>query len=326
VEAVFEEMALKKKTFAELDKVARPGAILASNTSTLDIDQIASATSRPDHVIGNHFFSPANVMKLLEIVRGKTTAPAVMATCMNLAKTLGKVGVLVGNCRSFVGNRMFEPYLREAQFLLEEGARVEEVDAALEEFGMAMGPHAVADLAGLDVGWRIHKEYQHLIPKGQRVPLVANRLCEMGHFGQKTGSGWYKYDPTTRARTPDPEVQKLIETSAREAGIQRRTIGKEEIIERTVYALVNEGAKILEEGLALRAGDIDIIYIYGYGFPPYRGGPMWYADTVGLKRVYDRVQAFARDHGDLWRPAPLLKQLAESGKTFADFDRGKEAT
>jgi 3-hydroxyacyl-CoA dehydrogenase len=325
VEAVFEEMALKKKTFAELDKVARPDAILASNTSTLDIDQIASATSRPDRVIGHHFFSPANVMRLLEIVRGKATGPDVIATSMNLAKTLGKVGVLVGNCRGFVGNRMFEPYLREAQFLLEEGAKVEEVDAALSDFGMAMGPHAVADLAGLDVGWRIHKEYAHLIPKGQRVPLVANRLCEMGRYGQKTGAGWYRYEPGNRAPIPDPQVEKLIEDLARQAGIERRAISRDEILERTLYALVNEGAKILEEGYALRAVDIDIMYINGYGFPPHRGGPMWYADTVGLPKVVERVAALERQHGELWKPAPLLVRLAKEGKTFADFDREREA-
>jgi 3-hydroxyacyl-CoA dehydrogenase len=325
VEAVFEEMALKKKTFSELDKVARPDTILASNTSTLDIDQIASATSRPSRVIGHHFFSPANVMRLLEIVRGRETGKDVIATSMGLAKTLGKVGVLVGNCRGFVGNRMFEQYQREAQFLLEEGARVEEVDNALFGFGMAMGPLAVGDLAGLDVGWRIRKEYKHLRKPGQRDPLVADRLCEMGRYGQKTGSGWYRYEQGSRAGVPDPEVEKIIETCAQGAGIARRKISHEEIIERTVYALINEGAKILEEGYALRAVDIDIIYINGYGFPAYRGGPMWYADTVGLKKVNDRVAEFEKKHGEAWKPAGLLTQLANTGKTFADFDKQKEA-
>ncbi len=282
VEAVFEGMALKKQVFAELDQAARPDAILASNTSTLNIDEIASATSRPQQVIGHHFFSPANIMRLLEIVRGAQTSPSVIATSLTLAKTLGKVGVLVGNCRGFVGNRMFHGYQREAQFLLEEGARVEEVDAALVDFGMAMGPLAVGDLAGLDVGWRIRKEYQHLTPKDQRVPLVADRLCERGHYGQKTGAGWYRYPEGSRTPTPDPEVEQLIEECARSAGITRRKISPAEIIERTVYALVNEGARILEEGFALRASDIDIVYVHGYGFPAYRGGPMWYADTVGL--------------------------------------------
>ncbi len=321
VEAVFEEMALKKKNFADLDRVARQDAILASNTSTLDIDQIAAATSRPHQVIGHHFFSPANVMRLLEIVRGKATSPSVIASSMALARTLGKVGVLVGNCRGFVGNRMFHCYQREAQFLLEEGARVEEVDAALVDFGMAMGPLAVGDLAGLDVGWRIRKEYRHLVPPSERQPLVADRLCEMGHFGQKTGCGWYRYEPGSRSPVPDPEVQNLIETCAREAGIERRTIGRDEIVDRLLYALVNEGARILEEGIALRAVDIDIIYINGYGFPAYRGGPMWYADTVGLKKVHARICSFNQQHGDLWKPATLLQRLAESAKTFADFDK-----
>jgi 3-hydroxyacyl-CoA dehydrogenase len=323
VEAVFEEMALKKKTFAELDKVARPDAILASNTSTLNIDEIASATSRPHQVIGHHFFSPANIMRLLEIVRGKATSKEVIATSMGLSRTLAKVGVLVGNCRGFVGNRMFHEYQREAQFLLEEGASVKEVDDALYNFGMAMGPLAVGDLAGLDVGWRIRKEYAHLTPPGERQPLVCDRLCEMGRYGQKTGSGWYRYEPGSRTGTPDPVVENLIAELAGKAGIKRRKIGPEEIIERTIYALINEGAKILAEGIALRAVDIDVIYINGYGFPAYRGGPMWYADTVGAKNVYDRVCEFEKQHGNLWEPAGLLKQLAESGKKFAELDAAK---
>jgi 3-hydroxyacyl-CoA dehydrogenase len=325
VEAVFEGMALKKQVFAELDRVTRPDAILASNTSTLDIDEIASATSRPQQVIGHHFFSPANVMRLLEIVRSKQTSPAVIATSMALAKTLAKVGVLVGNCRGFVGNRMFHPYLREAQLLLEEGARVEEVDGALVDFGMAMGPLAVGDLAGLDVGWRIRKEYQHLVPKDLRQPLVADRLCEMGRFGQKTGAGWYRYPEGSRTPVPDPEVERLIEESARQAGIARRKVTPVEIIERTVYALVNEGAHILEEGIALRAVDINIIYIQGYGFPAYRGGPMWYADTVGLRKVCEQMAEFEKQHGRTWKAADLLKQLAESGKTFAALDQERGA-
>jgi 3-hydroxyacyl-CoA dehydrogenase len=326
VEAVFEGMDLKKRVFAELDPVTRPDTILASNTSTLDIDTIAAATSRPQQVIGHHFFSPANVMRLMEIVRGKLTSPAVIATSMALAKTLGKVGVLVGNCRGFAGNRMFGPYQREAQFLLEEGARVEEVDAALVDFGMAMGPLAVGDLAGLDVGWRIRKEYQHLAPPGQRVPLAADRLCESGCFGQKTGAGWYRYPAGTRTPVPDPDVEQLIADCARAAGIARRQITAEEIVERTIYALVNEGARILEEGFALRAVDLDIIYVQGYGFPAHRGGPMWYADTVGLQKVYERVRAFEAQHGPWWKPAALLRHLAEVGKTFADLDKEKVAT
>jgi len=320
IEAVFEGMALKKQVFAELDRVCKPGAILASNSSTLNIDEIASATSRPESVIGTHFFSPANVMRLLEIVRGKATSKDVIATCMQLSKKLGKVGVLVGNCRGFVGNRMFGPYRREAQFLVEEGASVEAVDKALVDYGMAMGPLATGDLAGLDVGWRIRKEYRHLEKPGIRQPLAEDQLCEMGRYGQKTGAGWYKYDENRRA-AHDPEVSELIRKWTTAAGITQRQIPADEIADRCIYALVNEGARILEEGYALRSVDIDIIYLNGYGFPAYRGGPMWYADTVGLKKVYDRICEFQKQHGEIWEPAPLLKQLAEQGKTFAEFKK-----
>lgn len=319
VEAVFEGMALKKEVFGELDRVCKPGAILASNTSTLNIDEIASVTSRPQAVIGTHFFSPANVMRLLEIVRGKATGKDVIATCMQLSRKIGKIGVLVGNCTGFVGNRMFGPYRREAQFLVEEGASIEAVDNALYEFGMAMGPLATGDLAGLDVGWRIRKENPRLFKEGQRKAFIEDRLCELGRFGQKTGAGWYKYDENRKA-SPDPEVAALIRKWTSEAGIAQRQISSEEIIERCVYTLVNEGARILEEGYALRAVDIDIIYLNGYGFPEYRGGPMWYAGTVGLKRVYERIREFQKQHGGWWEPAPLLKRLAEQGKTFADFN------
>jgi 3-hydroxyacyl-CoA dehydrogenase len=324
VEAVFEGMALKKEVFAQIDRVCKAGAILASNTSTLNIDEIASATSRPGAVIGTHFFSPANVMRLLEIVRGKATGKEVIATCMQLSKRLGKVGVLVGNCTGFVGNRMFGPYRREAQFLIEEGAGVEAVDSALYEYGMAMGPLATGDLAGLDVGWRIRKEYRHLQKPGVRQPIAEDRLCELGRYGQKTGAGWYKYDEQRRA-IPDPEVELLVRKWAGEAGIPQRKITAAEIVDRCVYALVNEGARILEEGYALRAVDIDVIYLYGYAFPPYRGGPMWYADAVGLRKVYERICEFRREHGELWEPAPLLKQLAEQGKTFAEFHKEQGA-
>jgi len=320
VEAVFEGMALKKQVFGELDRVCKPGAILASNTSTLNIDEIASATSRPGSVIGTHFFSPANVMRLLEIVRGKASSKEVIATCMQLSKKLGKVGVLVGNCRGFVGNRMFHPYRREAQFLAEEGASVEAVDKALYDFGMAMGPLATGDLAGLDVGWRIRKEYRHLEKPGVRQPIAEDQLCEQGRYGQKTGAGWYKYDAERRP-VPDPQVADLVRKCAAEAGIKQRQISSEEIVERCIYALVNEGARILEEGYALRAVDIDIIYINGYGFPAYRGGPMWYADTVGVKKVFERISEFHRQHGELWAPAPLLKRLAEEGRGFKEFDQ-----
>jgi len=325
IEAVFEGMALKKEVFEDLDRVCKPGAILASNTSTLSIDEIASATSRPESVIGTHFFSPANVMRLLEIVRGKASSQEVVATCMQLSKTLGKVGVLVGNCRGFVGNRMFGPYRREAQFLVEEGASVEAVDQALSDFGMAMGPLATGDLAGLDVGWRIRKEYRHLEVPGIRQPFVEDRLCELGRYGQKTGAGWYKYDDQRRA-SPDPVVGELIRKWVEEAAIGQREIPPTEITDRCLYALVNEGARILEEGHALRSSDIDIIYINGYGFPAHRGGPMWYADAVGLKPVYDRICEFHRLHGEIWQPAPLLKQLAEQGKTLAEFGREQGAT
>jgi len=321
IEAVFEGMVLKKEIFKELDRVCKPSTILASNTSTLSIDEIASSTSRPDFVIGTHFFSPANVMRLLEIVRGKASSKEVIATCMQLSKSLGKVGVLVGNCRGFVGNRMFGPYRREAQFLVEEGAGIEAVDQALSGFGMAMGPLATGDLAGLDVGWRIRKEYRHLEVPGIRQPFAEDRLCELGRYGQKTGAGWYKYDDQRRA-TPDPLVTELVRKWVNEAGIVQRQISAGEIRDRCLYALVNEGARILEEGYALRASDIDIIYLNGYGFPAHRGGPMWYADTVGLKQVCDRVCEFHRQHGEIWRPAPLLKRLADESKRFADF--GKE--
>lgn len=313
VEAVFEEMKLKKQIFAEIDAVAKRDAILASNTSTLNIDQIASATKRPEMVIGHHFFSPANVMRLLEIVRGEATSKPVVATSMDLAKRLKKVGVLVGNCFGFAGNRMFGPYRREAQFLVEEGAPMEAVDAALYDFGMAMGPLAVGDLAGLDVGWRIRKEIRHLEVPGARYPFAEDMLAERGRFGQKTGAGWYKYDEQRRP-VPDSEVQAMVAEQAKKAGIPQRTIGAEEIVERTVYALINEGARILEEGIALRAVDIDIIYLQGYGFPAHRGGPMWYADTVGVKKVYGRILEFG------WQPAPLLARLAAEGKTFASLD------
>ena len=323
-EAVFEGMALKKEVFAELDKIAKPDAILASNTSTLDIDEIARSTSRPRMVIGHHYFSPANVMRLLEIVRGAETSNEVIATSMALAKKLNKVGVLVGNCRGFAGNRMLGPYGREAQFLVEEGVPVEAVDRALCEFGMAMGPLAMNDLAGLDVGWRIRKEYQHLEKPGVRQPRVADRLCELGRYGQKTGAGYYKYDENRKA-SPDPEVAAIIEDVAKEQGIARREIDAVEIVERTIYALVNEGAKILEEGIALRAVDLDIIYLTGYGFPAYRGGPMWHASTIGLAKVYERVREFHQIHGENWEPAPLLARLAAQGRTFEDFDKEKSA-
>jgi 3-hydroxyacyl-CoA dehydrogenase len=322
IEAVFEGMTLKKEVFKELDRVCKPGTILASNTSTLSIDEIASSTARPEFVVGTHFFSPANVMRLLEIVRGNATSTQVIATCLQFARSIGKIGVLVGNCRGFVGNRMFGLYRREAQFLIEEGADIEQVDQALTDFGMAMGPLATGDLAGLDVGWRIRKEYRHLEPPGIRQPFAEDRLCELGRYGQKTGAGWYSYDEQRR-RTPDPAVNQLIRKWAAEENILQRKISSEEIADRCLHALINEGARILEEGFALRASDIDIIHLNGYGFPDYHGGPMWYADTCGIKQVYERICEFYRQHGTNWSPALLLKQLVDQGGTFADFDQQK---
>jgi 3-hydroxyacyl-CoA dehydrogenase len=329
IEAAFESMELKKRIFAELNRVAKPDCILATNTSTLDIDEIARVTSRPEMVVGLHFFSPANVMRLVEIVRGEenrkgTRGKSVIATALALAKKLGKVGVVVGNCRGFVGNRMMLPYMREAQFLAEEGATPEQVDAALYEFGMAMGIFAVDDMGGIDVGWRVRQEYKHLDKPGVRVPLVLDKLYHMNRLGQKTGAGWYRYGGD-RKPIPDPEVDALIERTATEAGIPRRSISAREIVERCIYTLVNEGARILEEGYAQRAADIDVIYMTGYGFPAYRGGPMWYADTAGLKNVYQRVREFHERFGELWEPAPLLKRLAESGKTFAAHDADRSS-
>ena len=320
VEAVFENLALKKEIVAALDQVAKPSCIIATNTSTLDIDVIAAATSRPDKVVGLHFFSPANVMRLVEIVRGKATSPETLATAMAVAKRLGKVGVVVGNCAGFVGNRMMFPYMYECQFLVEDGATPEQVDRALTDFGMAMGMFAVDDMAGLDVAWRVRQELHQFSKPGDRKPLVADTLCEMGRFGQKTGKGWYVYGDDRKPK-PDPEVLALIERAAAAAGIRRRPISNEEIIERTIYALINEGARVLEEGYASRAADIDVIYTNGYGFPAWRGGPMFYADRVGLGTVFERVSAFHRELGQRWEPAALLARLAREGSTFKAFDK-----
>ena len=319
IEAVFEEMAVKKEVFAALDKIAKPDAVLASNTSTLDIDQIASATSRPEAVIGTHFFSPANVMRLLELVRGAKTSKETIATSAELARRIGKVWVLAGNCDGFIGNRMLHPYLREAEFLVEEGASPQQVDKVIYDFGFAMGPFAMQDLAGLDVGWRIRKGKAATRRKDLRYSHVGDKLCEQGRFGQKTGAGWYRYEPGSRVPKPDPEVEAIIAACAKEGGIARRTVGDEEVLARCLWALVNEGARILEEGIALRASDIDVTYLYGYGFPRYRGGPMFYADQVGLKKVYADVAAFHTRHGEPWTPAPLLERLAKEGKGFRDF-------
>jgi 3-hydroxyacyl-CoA dehydrogenase len=316
VEAVFEEMAVKKKVFAELDRVMKPGAILASNTSTLDVDEIAAATSRPESVIGTHFFSPANVMRLLEIVRGEKTSKEVLATVMKLSRTIRKVGVVSGVCDGFIGNRMIEEYIRQATFLLEEGALPQQVDGALQEWGMAMGPFAMSDMAGLDIGWAIRKRKAAQNPK-EVFSKIGDRICEMGRFGQKNGAGFYKYEAGNRKPVPDSAIEKLIVDYSKEHNIARREVSDEEIIERCIYALVNVGAQLLEEKIAQRASDIDVVYLTGYGFPPYRGGPMFYADMVGLKNVLGAIEKFAQGrHGEHWQPAALLKRLAAEGKTF----------
>jgi len=319
IEAIFEKMDVKKEVFAKLDGVTPPATILATNTSTLDVDEIASATKRPEKVIGTHFFSPANVMRLQENVRGKKTSDETIASTMALAKRIGKVGVLVGVCDGFVGNRMLYAYSRQANFLLEEGALPHEVDKAIFDFGFPMGPFAMGDLAGLDVGWLVRQARAATRPTNLRYSPIADRICEMGRYGQKTSAGWYRYEEGSRAPIPDPEIEKLIIGVSEELGYQRRTIDETEIVQRCMYPLINEGAKILAEGIAQRPGDIDTVWLYGYGFPRQRGGPMFYADTVGLKQVYDVMSALYDEHGDWLKPAPLLQELAEAGKGFGDL-------
>ena len=316
IEAVFEEYAVKESVFKQLDAVAKPGAILASNTSTLDLDRIAGFTSRPQDVVGTHFFSPANVMKLLEVVRGKDTAKDVLATVLALAKTIRKTAVVSGVCDGFIGNRMIEQYSRQAGFLLDEGALPQQVDRAMEKFGFAMGPFRMGDLAGNDIGWAIRK--RRYVEKPQMTySKTADLVCEVGRYGQKVGKGWYDYKPADRTAYPSPEVDALIVQNSKDLGLERRRISDEEIVERLVYALVNEGAIILEEGIAAKASDIDIVYLAGYGFPIWRGGPMLYADTVGLYNVLASMRRYARGYqGDAWQPAPLLVQLADAGKPF----------
>ena len=321
IEAVFEELPLKKEVFARLDRVCKPEAILATNTSTLDVDAIAAATARPAQVIGTHFFSPANVMKLMENVRGALTSPETIATVMRLSKKLGKVGVLVGVCDGFVGNRMLYAYRRQADFLLEEGALPEQIDRVIYDFGLPMGPYQMADLAGLDVSWRVRKAQAPTRPAHLRYSPIADRICEQGRYGQKTGAGWYRYEAGSRVPIPDPAIHDLITGVSEERGIERRAIGDDEIVPRCLYPLVNEGAKILDEGLALRASDIDIIWMHGYGFPRYRGGPMFWADLVGLRTVYDAMSRLHDEHGEWLEPAPLLKRLAEQGKGFKDVGK-----
>jgi 3-hydroxyacyl-CoA dehydrogenase len=320
VEAVFEDLDLKGQVFRALDGVLKPGAILATNTSTLDVDAIAAVTSRPEAVVGTHFFSPANVMKLLEIVRAAKTSDETLQTATLLAKTLGKVPVVVGVCDGFVGNRMVHKYLREAFFLIEDGALPQQVDRVMTGFGLAMGPFAMSDLAGLDVGYRIRQAQAAKRPAYERYSSVADKLVEQGRLGQKTGAGFYRYEPGNRTPLPDPEVERLILEHSRRLGIRRRDFSDEEILKHLMYALVNEGAKILAEGVARRAGDIDVIYVYGYGFPAHRGGPMFYASRTGLDEVYANINRFHQEYGDIWKPAPLLAALAQEGKTFTDYD------
>ena len=318
IEAVFEDMKVKEAVFRKLDEVCKPGAILASNTSTLDLNAIAAFTKRPQDVLGLHFFSPANVMKLLEVIRGAKTAPDVLATAMQLAKKIKKTAVISGVCDGFIGNRMLAVYMREAFFMLEEGASVQQIDGALEKFGMAMGVFRMGDMAGGDIAWAIRKRMYAENPKMRKM-VIADRVCELGRFGQKTGSGFYRYEKGRRDALRDPVIDELVDAYRKEAGIAPRKFTDEEIVERCIYALVNEGARILEEGIAQRASDIDIVYIFGYGFPPFRGGPMLYADVKSLINVARSMQRFAKLPGAdaaFWQPAKLLAQLAADGKTF----------
>ena len=320
IEAVFEEMGVKKAVFEKLDAICKPGAILASNTSTLDLNQIAEFTKRPQDVVGAHFFSPANVMKLLEVVRGAKTADDVLVTIMQVAKKIRKTAVISGVCDGFIGNRMIAGYSREAINMLEEGATVEQIDGALEKFGWAMGPFRMGDLAGNDIGWAIRKRRRAENPnEAPGAAAIADALCEQGRFGQKTGAGWYRYEKGKRDAQSDPVVATIVEAHRKTRSIVARKISSTEIVQRCVFALVNEGAKILEEGIAQRASDIDIVYIFGYGFPAYRGGPMLYADSLGLMNVVRAIEGFARNEkpGDtFWRAAPLLAKLATEGKSF----------
>ncbi len=318
IEAVFEDIGVKEAVFRKLDEVCKPGAILASNTSTLDLNRIAAFTRRPQDVVGLHFFSPANVMKLLEVVRGEKTAADVLATTMQLAKKIKKTAVVSGVCDGFIGNRIVAVYQREAFFLLEEGASVQQIDKALEAFGMVMGIFRMGDLAGGDIGWAIRKRRYAEDPSMRRF-AIADKLCEMGRFGQKTGSGFYRYEAGRRDALRDPIVDEIVDACRKEAGITPRKVGDEEIVQRCIYAMINEGARILEEGISQRASDIDMVYVFGYGFPPFRGGPMLYADMTGLINVARAMKRFAqlpRVDQAFWQPAPMLARLAAEGKTF----------
>lgn len=320
IEAVFEEMDLKKQIFGKLDEICKQGAILATNTSSLDVDEIASFTKRPGDVIGTHFFSPANVMKLMENVRGVKTAPDVIATVMKLSRDINKVGVMVGVCDGFVGNRMLYAYRSQAEFLLEEGALPHQVDKVIYDFGFPMGPFAMGDLAGLDVGYLVRQHRRKTKPSNDRYSFIGDKIVEMGRHGQKNRKGWYLYEEGSRKPEPDPEIEKLILGTSEELGITRREVTDQEILERCMYPLINEGAKILGEGIAIRPSDIDLVWVYGYGFPIGKGGPMFYADQVGVKQVYDVMMKLFEQEGEMLRPAPLLEELAQSGKSFSDLD------
>ena len=320
IEAVFETMEVKETVFKKLDEIAKPGAILATNTSGLDVNQIANYTKRPGDVIGMHFFSPANVMKLLENVRGKATEKDVIATVMSFSKKIGKIPVLVGVCEGFVGNRMLRMRGIQSAYMMEEGALPQQIDKVVYDFGFPMGPFAMSDLAGNDVGWRIRQGKKEKEKRNVRYTgYVADAICELGRFGQKTGAGYYKYNLPDRTPIPDPEVEKIIEETSKKLGITRRAISDQEILERALYPMVNEGAKILEEGMAQRSLDIDVIWVNGYGWPVYRGGPMWWADNVvGLKTIHDALLKYRDASGDpFWEPAPLLKKLVQEGKKFS---------
>jgi 3-hydroxyacyl-CoA dehydrogenase len=324
VEAVFEDMAIKKQVFAKLDAVAKPGAVLATNTSTLDIDEIATATKRPGDVLGMHFFSPANIMRLLEVVRGRATSKEAMATAMKLGRTLGKIAVPMGVCFGFVGNRMMMRYELEAHYMLEEGALPQDIDRVLRDFGLPLGLFGMLDLAGVDVMWRIRQHQKKMnLPSTPRISAIVDRLAEAKRFGQKTGAGYYKYEG--RNASPDPWVEDMILAESRRLGINRRPIGDQEILDRCLAALINEGAQVLEEGIALRPSDIDIVYVHGFGFPAWRGGPMHYADQLGLARVLADVRRFREEFGERWEPSPLLVRLAEAGKSFADLQADQPA-
>jgi 3-hydroxyacyl-CoA dehydrogenase len=321
IEAVFEDMGVKKQVFETLDRKARVGAILASNTSTLDLNQIAAVTHRPQDVIGLHFFSPANVTKLLEIVRGAKTAKDVLATALAVAKQIKKIGVVAGVCDGFIGNRMLNAYFRQMDFLLDAGALPQQIDRALESFGFAMGPYRVADLAGNDIGWSIRKRLYTEYPD-RPFSRIPDRICELGRFGQKSGAGWYDYKPGERAAIPSEAVTKIVLEESERLGLKRRKVSDEEIVERALYSLINEGARILEEGVAARSSDIDIVYIAGYGFPDFRGGPMFYADTVGLANIVRAMRSFAKGYRpDAWEPAPLLQRLAAENRGFASWGK-----